>query len=79
MPDEKEIKQHQLAALEQKREKIREMGGSARVETQKKKGKLTARERIDALLDKGTFRETGMFATSRGTVGDIAADGVITG
>jgi acetyl-CoA carboxylase carboxyltransferase component len=55
------------------------MGGSDRVATQKKKGKLTARERIAALLDEGSFRETGLFAKSRGTVTDIAADAVITG
>ncbi|GAG11650.1 unnamed protein product, partial [marine sediment metagenome] len=50
------------------------------VERQKKKGKLTARERIDRLLDKGTFREIGMFAKSRSTAyKEAPADGVITG
>src|SRR3990172_5157334 len=55
------------------------MGGVERVARQKESGKLNARERIDALLDKGSFRETGMFAKSRGSIGDIAADAVITG
>jgi len=55
------------------------MGGSERVEAQKKRGKLTARERIDALLDKGSFRETGMFVKSRGAVAEIPADAVVAG
>ncbi|MFC2012466.1 acyl-CoA carboxylase subunit beta [Chloroflexota bacterium] len=79
MTEDTGIKKKQLAELKQRQKKAREMGGNERVATQKKRGKLTARERIDALLDKGTFRETGMFARSRGTVSDIAADGVITG
>ncbi len=49
------------------------------MQAQKSKGKLTARERIDALLDKDTFREIGMFAISRGASKNIPADGVITG
>lgn len=79
--EDKQIRQEQLAALEKRRDKIKEMGGKARVEKQKQKGKLTARERIDVLLDKGTFRETGMFAKSRGVAPaeDTPADGVVTG
>jgi len=77
--EDTDIKKKQLAELQERREKVEEMGGSDRVEAQKKRGKLTARERIDALLDKNTFRETGMFAKSRGAVADIPADGVITG
>ena len=79
MSEDTEIKKRQLDSLKERRNKVREMGGSDRVEAQKKRGKLTARERIDALLDKGSFRETGMFARSRGAVADIPADGVITG
>ena len=79
MSEDTEIKKKQLAILKERREKAREMGGSERVAAQKKRGKLTARERIDTLFDKGYFRETGMFAKSRGTVAEIAADGVITG
>ncbi len=78
---DKQIKDKLLAELEQRREKIKGMGGRERVETQQKKGKLTARERVDTLLDKGTFREIGMFARSRGAAsyGEVAADAVITG
>ncbi len=79
MSEDTEAKGKQLAELETRRSKIRELGGGDRVEAQKKKGKLTARERIDALVDKGTFREIGMFAKSRGAIADVAADAVITG
>jgi acetyl-CoA carboxylase carboxyltransferase component len=79
MSEDTEIKKRQLKSLRERRDKVREMGGSDRVEAQKQRGKLTARERIDALLDKGSFRETGMFAKSRGAVAEIPADGVITG
>jgi len=40
-------------------------GGLERIETQHKQGRLTARERLDLLLDKGSFRETDMFVTHR--------------
>jgi len=81
MTEDSQVKQKQLAELAERREKIEEMGGKEQVERQKKKGKLTARERIDMLLDKGTFRETGIFAKSKGAVsyGEVSADGVITG
>ncbi len=80
MNEEKQLKEQLLTDLEAHREKIREMGGKERVERQKKRGKLTARQRIDILLDKGTFREIGMFAKSRGAATEEApADGVITG
>ncbi|MEO0124541.1 MAG: acyl-CoA carboxylase subunit beta [candidate division WOR-3 bacterium] len=59
-------------------------GGEARIKAQHDKGKLTARERIDLLLDKGTFRETDRFVTHRCTDFDmdkqkILGDGVVTG
>ena len=79
MSEDNDIKNKQLAELEKRRQKIKEMGGGERVETQHKKGKLTARERIETLLDKGTFRETGMFARSRGAAGEVPADAVVTG
>jgi acetyl-CoA carboxylase carboxyltransferase component len=81
MTEDSQTKKKQLAELQKRREKIKEMGGSERVAAQKKKGKLTARERIDRLLDKGTFCETGMFAKSRGAAssGEMPADGVVTG
>src|SRR4030065_954303 len=40
-------------------------GGADRIEAQHKRGKLTARERIDLLLDKGSFRELDPFVTHR--------------
>ena len=51
-----------LDLLEQKREAARMGGGQRRIDSQHKKGKLTARERIDLLVDPGTFREYDMFA-----------------
>jgi acetyl-CoA carboxylase carboxyltransferase component len=59
-------------------------GGKKRVEAQHKKGKLTARERLDLLLDPGTFNELDMFVTHRSTdfgldEQKIPGDGVVTG
>lgn len=59
-------------------------GGKDRIETQHKKGRLTARERIDLLLDKGSFREIDAFSTHRETnfgLEDkkILGDSVVTG
>jgi propionyl-CoA carboxylase beta chain len=59
-------------------------GGSARVEQQHKKGKLTARERLDLLLDPGSFVELDRFVTHRSTDFGLAdnkplGDGVVTG
>ena len=71
-------------ALEQKKEKIREMGGAEYVARQHKAGKLTARERIDLLFDKGTFVELGILghhqSTSPAMQGKYTpADGCVTG
>jgi propionyl-CoA carboxylase beta chain len=59
-------------------------GGSERIETQHQKGKLTARERVDLLLDSGTFHEMDMLVMHRSTdfgLGEqrILGDGVVTG
>jgi propionyl-CoA carboxylase beta chain len=59
-------------------------GGEKRIKVQHDKGKLTARERIDLLLDEGTFRETDKFVTHRCTdfgleKNKILGDGVVTG
>jgi len=59
-------------------------GGTDRIEKQHLKGKLTARERIDLLLDPGTFREIGMFVTHHAVGFGMeknhpSGDGVITG
>jgi propionyl-CoA carboxylase beta chain len=47
-----------ILELRRMRAKTLEGGGADRVKKQKAKGKLTARERIDLLLDWGTFNET---------------------
>jgi propionyl-CoA carboxylase beta chain len=54
-----------LDKLEQRREQARAGGGEKRVEAQHKRGKLTARERIELLLDKGSFEEFDMFVEHR--------------
>jgi propionyl-CoA carboxylase beta chain len=73
-----------IERLRQLREQAREGGGQARMERQHAKGKLTARERVDRLLDPGTFRELDMFVAHR-TVGfgtedqKYLGDSVVTG
>jgi propionyl-CoA carboxylase beta subunit len=59
-------------------------GGEKRIETQHKKGKLTARERLDLLLDPGTFEEIDMLVRPRKTDSgfhqtEYLSDGVVTG
>ena len=56
-----------LQALEAKRDKARAGGGQKRVDAQHAKGKLTARERIEILLDEGSFEEFDMFVEHRCT------------
>ena len=73
-----------LAELERRREAARAGGGASRVEAQHAKGKLTARERVELLLDEGSFEEFDMFVTHRTTDFGMAeskpaGDGVITG
>ena len=51
--------------LEEMRARSRLGGGAARIEAQHKKGRLTARERLDLLLDKGSFREVDSFVEHR--------------
>jgi propionyl-CoA carboxylase beta chain len=70
--------------LEQKIEKALEGGGVKRIESQHKKGKLTARERIHFLVDEGSFEELGMLVTHRSTNFGLdkdvyPGDGVVTG
>jgi methylmalonyl-CoA carboxyltransferase 12S subunit len=70
--------------LRKKRASIQQGGGNARIEKQHASGKLTARERIDQLVDRASFQEVGLFATHRATnLGmagkEVPADGVITG
>lgn len=66
------------------REESRKGGGEARIRKQHEKGKLTARERIDLLLDKGSFEEIDAFVTHRSSAfgldkQQIPGDGVVTG
>ncbi|MFT4604292.1 MAG: propionyl-CoA carboxylase beta chain [Rhodothermales bacterium] len=75
---------NKIADLESRREEAQMGGGKARIERQHAKGKLTARERIDLLLDKGSFQELGTFV--RHQFRDFGmdktrpyGDGVVTG
>lgn len=66
------------------RKEVLKGGGEARIEKQHEKGKLTARERVDLLLDKGSFEEIDAFVTHRSTAFGLdkqkyLGDGVITG
>ena len=76
--------QHILDELEKRRTQARQGGGERRIQAQHAKGKLTARERIDVLLDEGSFEEIDMFVEHRCTdfgMADqkVAGDGVVTG
>lgn len=73
-----------LTKLNHKIESALMGGGSDRIEKQHQKGKLTARERIHFLLDKGSFQEIGMFVQHRCTDFGMQdqkflGDGVVTG
>ena len=73
-----------LRRLEEKRAGARDGGGQKRVAAQHSKGKLTARERIEVLLDADSFEEWGMFVEHRCTDFGMAetkipGDGVVTG
>lgn len=70
--------------LEKLRQEALKGGGEARIEKQHHKGKLTARERIDLLVDKGSFEEIDKFVTHRSTAFGLdkqqfLGDGVVTG
>lgn len=70
--------------LLQKREHALLGGGQARIDSQHKKGKLTARERLHFLMDEGSFQEIGMLVAHRSTDFGMEkehypGDGVITG
>jgi propionyl-CoA carboxylase beta chain len=73
-----------LEELEDRRQSARLGGGEARIAAQHGKGKLTARERIDVLLDEGSFEEYDMFVAHRAVEFGMdkqkfAGDGVVTG
>ena len=70
--------------LEEKRAAARLGGGEKRIAAQHAKGKLTARERLEILLDEGTFEEWDMFVEHRCVdfgmeANKIPGDGVVTG
>ena len=73
-----------LGKLDAQRRRARQGGGKARVAAQHKKGKLTARERIELVLDSGSFEEWDMFVEHRCRdfsmdEKTIPGDGVVTG
>jgi len=73
-----------INTLQEKRAQIKAGGGKTRVEKQHAAGKMTARERVDQLLDRESFQEIGLFAEHRSTYFGMAdkqlpADGVVTG
>ncbi len=73
-----------ILELRAMRERAQQGGGQKRIDAQHAKGKLTARERLDLLLDPGTFNEFEPFVTHRGNELDPAAerfltDGVVAG
>jgi len=73
-----------IGHLLSKREEAKLGGGEKRIESQHGKGKLTARERIDLLLDEGSFEEFDMFVTHQTNAFGLEkqkylTDGVVTG
>jgi len=77
-------KEDKIKKLIDSRDKARMGGGEKRIRKQHDKGKLTARERIEILLDEGSFEEFDMFVTHRCTnfgmdKKKILGDGVVTG
>ena len=80
MPDPRQL----LDELHHRQTLAEQGGGPARVAQQHKKGKLTARERLDLLLDDGSFVELDRFVTHRSTAFGldqqvVPGDGVVTG
>jgi propionyl-CoA carboxylase beta chain len=76
--------QEKLKRLAEMRAQAELGGGEARIKAQHAKGKLTARERLDLLLDEGSFREFDRFVTHRETEFGLSeqvvlGDGVVTG
>ncbi len=73
-----------IEELERRRAEARLGGGIARIEAQHSRGKLTARERIELLMDEGSFEEFDMYVEHRSTdfgmeKSKIPGDGVVTG
>src|SRR5438045_6119286 len=73
-----------IAELEHKRDRARDGGGLKRIKAQHAKGKLTARERLEVLLDPDSFEEWDMFVEHRShdfgmAEQKVPGDGVVTG
>jgi propionyl-CoA carboxylase beta chain len=82
--DPKKTISPQLAELQRRHALVDESGGQERRDRQQREGKLSARERVELLLDEGTFEETDRFVTHRCTDFGMAektipGDGIITG
>jgi methylmalonyl-CoA carboxyltransferase 12S subunit len=76
--------QDKIAELRARKREIQQGGGSLRLDKHRASGKLTARERIEGLVDHNSFQEIGLFTKHRATYfgmaeRELAADGVITG
>ena len=76
--------EEKLNALEKRRAEAKLGGGQKRIDAQHAKGKLTARERIELLVDENSFEEFDMFVTHRShdfglAKQKILGDGVVTG
>ncbi len=74
-----DIMRQEVENLGRLRGQIKQMGGEEAVKKQRGRGKLTARERLDLLIEKGTFVETGILGSEFGVDELVPADGVITG
>ncbi|AIY89799.1 carboxyl transferase domain-containing protein [Geoglobus acetivorans] len=78
------LRRELIDELYRRKEKIKQMGGEERIKKQHDAGKLTARERIELLLDPGSFVEINPFVEKRNTdfgldKVELPADGVVTG
>jgi acetyl-CoA carboxylase carboxyltransferase component len=79
-----DLMKQRLAEIDEMRSGLRQGGGAAEIEKQHEKGKLTARERIEKLLDPGTFQELDIWGTPLATgfaidEKDAPADAVAVG
>ncbi len=84
MSVEKKSMEDLIKDFRAKKAELEQGGGTDRQAKQRQDGKLTARDRVDALVDSGSFEEMGLFAQHRqtffGMAGkEVPADGVVTG
>src|SRR5579872_6006047 len=76
--------QQKVEEFRKRRDRVLLGGGADKLEKQRQAGKLTARERVDALVDHDSFEESGLFAEHRSVLfgmqgKSMPADGVVTG